>query len=60
MMEVKIEAIEDVICHKHFVKKGDVIRAEFSQFGVSLLFGNCWSLEYKYDVIRKYFKVYNQ
>lgn len=38
--------------------KGDIIKSEFNDIGVSLFIDNKWSLEFAVGTIDRYFKVY--
>jgi len=64
MMEVTLEVLSDVELQRgrdiEYLTKGDIVQAKFSNFGVNLLFGNTWSMEYSYENIQKCFKVYGQ
>lgn len=63
-MEVKLEVLSDVGIQRgrgvEHLTKGDIVQAKFSNFGVNLLLGNTWSMEYSYENIQKCFKVYGQ
>jgi len=63
-LKVKLESLLDTSFQNGYaiehLFKGDVVDADFSQFGVRLLFRDTWTLHYDYRKIEEYFKVHGQ